>query len=156
MGLMSRLSRRTPLRPGGPLARSELRPGVPPRRRTPLRPVSEQRAAERPERDEVREFVLHRDQRCRLAGWSYGGEGPPACFGQLSFHHIRKAGQGGPYTRLNGLTLCVFHNDWLETWEGHRWGVSHGVVCLNGRTLEQCWELMRAWGLVRWDHDGQA
>jgi hypothetical protein len=39
---------------------------------------------------------------------------PDRCMGRLTFHHLKKAGQGGEYTEANGACLCVFHNDDVE------------------------------------------
>jgi hypothetical protein len=140
----SRLRRRTPLPPG---------PG--PTRRTPLRAVSPQREAERDEHDQVRAFVFHRDQlRCRLADWA-GAHGVSACCGQLTVHHIRKAAQGGPYVPLNLVTLCAWHNDWLETARGAPWGKERGLVARRGDDLIVCWAKMRAAGVVAWNHAGE-
>lgn len=71
----------------------------------------------------VREAVFARDgHRCVMrdhAGSFVNGEGNvvtpvPRCWGQLSFHHRRKAGAQGAYTVENGATLCIGHNVWVE------------------------------------------
>lgn len=71
-------------------------------------------AAERRERAEIRETVFRRDgYRCRLdTPLTAGRVGP--CYGMLTPHHIRKASQGGAYVEGNLMTLCQFHNDWVE------------------------------------------
>lgn len=77
------------------------------------KPIKRKRlsADERRRRDEVRTAVFKRDgYRCLFAG--VHGAGP--CFGQLTFHHRRKASQGGEYSVANGGSLCVHHNDELE------------------------------------------
>ncbi len=55
----------------------------------------------------VRYQVFNRD------GWScrMHAEG---CFGDLTVHHLRKASQGGTYTPENLITLCAYHNGWVE------------------------------------------
>lgn len=55
----------------------------------------------------MREAVFRRDGGCLMR--RRGG-----CFGRTTFHHLRKAGQGGPYTEANGVALCQFHNDDVE------------------------------------------
>lgn len=67
-------------------------------------------AAEQRRRAEVREAVFRRDQVCQLAGVDGAGR----CFGGPTFHHRRKAGQGGEYSVENGALLCAHHNDELE------------------------------------------
>jgi hypothetical protein len=155
---MSRLSRRTPLRRGAPLSRSELRPGPPPVRRTRLRPVSRRREDDRPERDGVQAFVFYRDGlRCRLENFDLAEPvvRVPRCVGPLTVHHVRKAGQGGPYVPLNLVALCAGHNDWLETADGATWGRGRGLVARRGDDLIECWARMRAAGIVEWNHAGE-
>ena len=78
-------------------------------RRSRLRPVSAARASEAKERVRVRGLVFERDGwRCRMA--PLGG-----CWGVLTFHHVKKASQGGAYSVENGATLCAFHNDLIES-----------------------------------------
>lgn len=48
--------------------------------------------------------------KCQLVGIPEAGR----CFGGLTFHHRRKAGQGGGYIRQNGAALCAHHNDEIE------------------------------------------
>ena len=79
------------------------------KRGKPLRRVSKKRAKEKPERDTVRQAVFERDGRCRLTGMGVG-----ECFGPPTYHHIRKASQGGQYTVQNGAMLCAFHNGEIE------------------------------------------
>lgn len=45
---------------------------------------------------------------------SFGGRPWGGCFGPLTPHHLRKAGQGGPYLRSNLVPLCAHHNDEVE------------------------------------------
>jgi hypothetical protein len=136
--------------------RSELAPGQPPARRVPLRPVSDRREAERIERDQVRAFVFWRDQNaCRLAHLVGIDDRVPACIGVLTAHHIRKAGQGGPYVPLNLVTLCAGHNVWLETAAGARYGLGCGLVLHRAGDLIECWATMRAAGIVAWNHAGE-
>lgn len=109
------LARRTPL------ARSST-----PLRRTRIRPISRKRAAARDERAEIREQVFARDRhRCLLSTY---GVGP--CSGRLTPHHLRKEGQGGPYTVDNLLTLCSIHNDWVEDVPDLAWAL--GLVVRRG------------------------
>jgi 5-methylcytosine-specific restriction endonuclease McrA len=39
----------------------------------------------------------------------------PECFGGLTVHHVHKASGGGPYTEDNLVTLCAFHNEYVES-----------------------------------------
>jgi hypothetical protein len=77
------------------------------RSRIAVRPLTE---AEADRRWAVRAQVYARDRyRCLL---ERAGEGP--CSGLLTPHHLRKAGQGGPYTVENLVALCARHNSWVE------------------------------------------
>lgn len=98
--------RRSPFpRSTTPLRRSALARGTNQLQAKPLPP------AELARRRAVREEVFARDGGCRLAGV----EGAGRCFGQpMTFHHRRKASQGGAYTVANGACLCSGHNDQLE------------------------------------------
>lgn len=101
------LQRRTPLRRSTkPLARG---------RPLPARAARPKRRAESDEgvdKGAVRRSVFERDGwRCRLDG--IPGAGP--CFGPLTFHHIRKEGQGGAFTVENGAALCSGHNTAIES-----------------------------------------
>ena len=63
----------------------------------------------------VRGAVFARDGfACVLAARPEALEVLGPCFGRLTYHHVRKAGQGGPYTLENGLTLCLGHNGAVE------------------------------------------
>lgn len=120
-------------------------------RRSRLRPVSARRASESIARGEVRRAVFARDNlRCLLAGQP----STPACFGILTPHHLRKSGQGGPYELANLVTLCAFHNDWLETATGAGYGQSTGLVIRRGYDVDWAWSTMRAAGLVAYWWDG--
>lgn len=154
------LERRTPLRRGKPLkAGKPLARGKPLgrgnaglARGAPLRPVSDRRAAERPAHDIVRAWVFVRDrQRCLLAGRQ---DAAGQCRGPLTPHHVRKAGQGGPYTRQNIVTLCAGHNEWVETSVGAPTAYLWGLWCRRGETLATCWLRMLAAGLVDYDSEG--
>lgn len=58
----------------------------------------------------MRALVFARDRRCRLGGVPGAGR----CYGRLTYHHRRKASQGGSYSVDNGAALCAHHNDALE------------------------------------------
>jgi hypothetical protein len=140
------LNRKTPLRSGKGLARgsSQLR------RTGALRPVSDRRAADRAANAAVRNRVFARDGGCLLAGRPDAGR----CVGRLTFHHLRKAGQGGPYTARNGVALCAGHNDWIETAQGQGPAWLMGLWCRRGETLNQCWRRLAAAGLVTYGWNG--
>lgn len=136
--------------PRRPLQRSTgLRPGAPPKRRTRLRQVSPRRVADSPARAAARARVFARDgHRCLLAGYP----GAPPCWGPLTFHHLRKAGQGGPYNELNGVTLCAGHNSWVET--VRILARRLGLEMRRGDTYDQVWAKLAAAGLVTYHWTG--
>lgn len=124
-------------------------------RRTRLRHTSPRRRAEAADREAVRLEVFRRDGRCLLVGRDHPGI--PRCVAPMStVHHLRKAGQGGPYTAENLVMLCAGHNDWLETTQGARFGEDVGLVIRRGRTHDEAWRLLRAAGLVAYWWDGVA
>lgn len=61
------------------------------------------------ERASIRQTVFDRDRRCLLVGTVAG-----PCRGPATPHHLLKSGQGGPYTVQNLVTLCAWHNGWVE------------------------------------------
>jgi hypothetical protein len=127
-----------------PERRTELRRTGGPTRRTGLRSQSDKRAGGADARAEMRELVFARDVRCRLAGWLPGGFGP--CLGRLTVHHLRKAGQGGPYTLPNLLTLCAGHNDAIEL---HRELARElGLEIPRGGTFDEAWRQLAAVEIV--------
>lgn len=102
-----------------------------------------------PEQLIIRAVVFDRDVRCRLAGSL--GTGP--CFGtRMTPHHLRKAGQGGPYSIENLVTLCANHNDWVEDFRPAAW--TWGLVIGHGETPEWAWRRMVMFGLVDYWWDG--
>ncbi|HEX7277895.1 MAG TPA: HNH endonuclease [Acidimicrobiales bacterium] len=113
--------------------------------RTRINPRSARTIAAAPQRDLVRAEVFERDgYRCLL----YGRRDVPPCLGRLTVHHLRKSGQGGPYTPSNLVTLCSSHNDgFVEDQPDAAWEL--GLVCRNGETVDECWNRLRAAGLVR-------
>lgn len=81
------------------------------KRRKRLKPMSDKRRAQIPERQRVHAEVLERDDyRCKLA---FAFPDQP-CFGELHPHHLLKEGQGGSYTPGNLLTACNLHNSMVE------------------------------------------
>jgi len=109
----------------------------------------------------VRAEVFTRDRgRCRLQPPN-GARGAPGmwlcgagqCFGSpLTFHHLRKSSQGGPYIAANGLTLCGFHNEWVEDRPklAHTWG----LVIRTGEGFVSTWARLQLFGLTDWWWDG--
>lgn len=100
--------RRTPLKRTTPLARAKR-----------LSPRSAKREAEAAERFIVRERVFARDGHCCVVpllavNAGLGQVMVGACYGPLTYHHLKKASAGGPYTVDNGATACAFHNGWIE------------------------------------------
>ena len=76
-----------------------------------LKPMSDKRREELPERDRVRANVYKRDgYKCRIA--PFLPDDP--CMGRLTPHHLKKAGQGGAYNEENLISACAHHNDWVE------------------------------------------
>jgi len=68
--------------------------------------------AERRRRREVAEAAAERDGGCRLA--HLGG-----CAGPLTAHHLRKSSSGGAYVSENIVSLCAFHNTFVEDHPEH-------------------------------------
>lgn len=97
----------------------------------------------------TREAVFARDGACLIANAVAAGYDSTAgeCGGRLrTYHHLRKAGQGGTYTELNGVTLCSVHNDWVED---HPTLARHvGLVVMPGITFEEAADRRRYYGLV--------
>jgi hypothetical protein len=115
-------------------------------KRTRLKPRSAKKIAADKLKPAIRESLYRRDGgRCALAVTRH--DGVPPCFGRWTPHHLRKDGQGGEYNLVNLATLCAGHNDWVESGSPN---LAHrlGLVCRNGDTLDECWERMRANGLV--------
>lgn len=113
-------------------------------KRTRLKPRSAKSILAAPLHTLVRGQVFARDgHRCLLADRS----DTPPCFGvPLTPHHLRKSIHGGRYELENLVTLCSFHNDWVEQWPVTAHDL--GLVCRRGDTIEECWARMRAAGLV--------
>lgn len=150
--------RRTPLNRGRPperrtqLARGTgLARGAGPQRRTRLRSAGPVDQAVATAKAEQRELMFARDrQACRLAHvWPTNQGVVPPCIGPLTPHHLRKAGQGGPYTLINLLTLCAGHNDWIEAAPRD---LVHGLglVMNRGDTYPEVWGRLVAAGIVDW------
>jgi hypothetical protein len=108
------------MKPGNPLKRTEfkrrekpLAPGEQPRRRKRLKPMSDKRRAEIPERQRVVAEVLARDGfKCRVAPFL-----PDlACSGPLDGHEPRTRARGGdPLDPDQVVTCCRLHHDWIHT-----------------------------------------
>ena len=82
------------------------------RRRTPLRSSSAKRRADRERRAEVRRAVFIRDGwTCQLPGGCDKRHYHP---NPLTVHYLRKASAGGSYTPDNLISLCRWHNRWVE------------------------------------------
>lgn len=87
-----------------------------------MRAVSKKRAKAAPANRTVRAAVFERDRyRCVLADlerspvfMNKSGRDEPECAGELTPHHRRKASSAGAYSMENLLTLCVFHNCFVE------------------------------------------
>ncbi len=103
----------------------------------------------KPDRELVRAAVFARDRQCLLVGSMVAGR----CFGtRKTPHHLWKGGQGGLYVPANLVTLCAFHNGWVEDHppEAQAWG----LVVRNGDTIPAVWRRMHFWGLLDWWWDG--
>lgn len=145
----TRLGRKTPLAGGGTLRRTGF---APPRASSLARRGGwkAKRSSARVEGwPEIKAAVYARDGRCLLHGSGVGG----GCFGKpLTPHHLRKSGQGGPDTVENVVTLCGFHNDWIET--APRAAHLLGLVIWAGETTEGAWRKLRCNQLVTYGPDG--
>jgi 5-methylcytosine-specific restriction endonuclease McrA len=96
-------------------------------KRTRIRPISDKKRRQLVANARVRAAVFARDgYRCQIA--KIPDAGP--CFGELTYHHILKASQGGAYTLDNGLTACSFHNDMVE--DRPDWAHANGLVTRRG------------------------
>lgn len=79
--------------------------------------------------------------------------GASHCYGQpRTAHHLRKASKGGPYLLHNLVTLCAFHNDWIEDYPlaAHTWG----LVLRTGEVPQEAWARMHLAGLCDYWWDG--
>jgi hypothetical protein len=100
----------------------------------------------------MRERVFARDgNRCRLAGWVPAAFGP--CLGPLTVHHLRKSGQGGPYTLINLLTLCAGHNAAVET--ERVLARELGLEITRAGTFEEAWRQLLAVEIVTYWWTGE-
>ena len=84
-----------------------------------LRKVSNRRRRANRLRAAVRLAVFKRDGYCVLSPFgplNTAGQDWGPCLGELTYHHLLKAGQGGEYTLANGRTLCEMHNSMIEDW----------------------------------------
>lgn len=126
------LKRRTPLRSRTRLAR-----------RKTLLPRSAKARALRDAADPVVAAVFDRDGGCVLRSRpDEAGE----CFGGPTPHHLLKASQGGGWTVDNLVTLCRFHNGWVEDRPEHAWQL--GLVVRRGETTALAWQRMRNYRLA--------
>ena len=81
-----------------------------------MRAVSKKRARENRQHRAIREAVFERDHhRCQFSKHN-GLQYAVGCFGPLTVHHLKKASAGGSYSEDNLVTLCAFHNSWIEDW----------------------------------------
>ena len=87
-----------------------------------LSPSSKERVADLSARRIVRERVFARDGGCVVADKTMWGP----CFGPLTVHHLLKASQGGKYTAKNLVTLCAYHNGFVEDQPTMAW--NEGLV----------------------------
>lgn len=91
-------------------------------RRRRIRAQSKKGRARARAQAKVRHAVFERDgHQCQLRRFTWLGGDPElrrddveACYGHLTPHHLLKAGQGGEDSVENEVTLCAFHNDWVE------------------------------------------
>jgi hypothetical protein len=112
-------------------------------KRTRIAPRSRGFAVAVFEHEAIRAAVFERDgYRCLLGASSRAVR----CVGRLTPHHLRKAGQGGPYAAENLVSLCEGCNGWVEDFPTTAYVL--GLVCRAGDTLDECWERMRTAGLV--------
>lgn len=103
---------------------------------------------EQARRREVRERVFARDRGCLLASVLVGRP----CSGIPTVHHLHKASAGGGYSLDNLVWLCASMNLWVEDNPDRAWAL--GLVKRHGDTLDDCWDRMRASGLVTYGAAG--
>lgn len=86
--------------------------------RRPMRQLSEKRAQNLDAEDVIRQAVIARDMGCVVPKLLRAAGDDPAAFGRCcgipTYHHKKKASQGGEFTEANGACLCWFHNRHLE------------------------------------------
>jgi hypothetical protein len=82
------------------------------RRRNPIKPVSDRRAAQSSQRRDVVAEVIARDGRCMAR--AYGA--PEQCMGALVAHEVVKRSQmrDAHLDVENCLAVCWRHNSWIE------------------------------------------
>lgn len=79
-----------------------------------LKPMSDKRRDQLPAEAVVRAAVFARDgHRCRIKPLLKGTRWE-RCWGRLTVHHLRKAGQCGAFTEENLISACAGHNGWVE------------------------------------------
>jgi hypothetical protein len=121
------------------------------KRRRRLAAVSEKRQLAAEQDAVIREAVFDRDgRRCCLKGAlpAFG-----RCYGPLTPHHLRKAGQGGPYSMRNLITLCAFHNGRIESMPRADMEAL-GLVIPRWQDTGTAWALLQLAGIVAWWWDG--
>lgn len=111
-------------------------------KRTRLRSTSAKRAAARVAAEPLVQQVFARDRGCVLAEHQ-ALAGP--CIGRLTPHHLRKQGQGGPWTLTNIVALCARHNGWVEQHPDQAHEL--GLVIRHGETYLDAWAAMRRTGI---------
>lgn len=100
-------------------------------KRSPLRPVSRRTAAKRALRHAVVEFVIARDESCRVPLHIAAHESvwPVECAGPLEVHEVipRSAWRDGELVESNCVLVCRLHHDLIgdNPAEAHRLGL-HG------------------------------
>jgi hypothetical protein len=126
-----------------------------------MRQVSAKRDAMSDARTVVRQVVFDRDRWCLLRNGlrpilavAESAVVVPDCWGKPTPHHLRKAGQGGPYIECNLVRLCVGHNQWVET--VRPWARLVGLEMTRTDTYADVWARLAAAGLVTYTWTGAA
>lgn len=128
-----------------PPRRTELaRTGWLPRRRKPLLDRSGKARKVRRGAQPVVDAVFARDGGCVMRKLPLDVAG--CCLGPLTPHHLRKAGQGGRWDRVNLVALCANHNVWVEDWP--HLATDLGLVVRRGGSHGEAWCRMRAAGVA--------
>lgn len=125
------------------MKRTELRRGGPLQRRSRLAPVSPRKRREIRESRPVVEAVKARDRHCVLR---FHQALVGRCSWGLTAHHlVKQSRRRGGWTYWNLVTLCAWHNEWVENFPrlAHRMG----LVVKAGEDVWSAWDRMRANGM---------
>lgn len=135
------MKRRKPLRANPATTREWKR-----RSRQPLRQTSRKRRVVADYERLVRAEVKDRDGGCVLRTIADSDPVARKCWGIDTYHHLHKAGQGGPTTLDNGVCLCAGHNVRVE--DEPAWAKRVGLVVNMEIDPGEAWDRRQLAGLI--------